>query len=291
MNGKQKGVLFTLLTSLTVAIGAVLLKLNLELVSVEMANLLFSGFCSVFFIGILLLYRGQGHFSAIAKNWRKLALFSLLGTSALLLNTYGIFIAGPVNAAFLGQFAAVFTILLGFFFLKERFTKQEGTGILFAVIGVFIMAYSGFNAEIVGIAIFLTVAFLFAVSNLISKIFVAKIPPIALAGSNSFFGLLFMSLFMLLFTRVEPKVPSLALFYTFFGALLGGVIGFILFYKALQVFEVSKTVAIRTADPFLTAVFSFIFLSLTPTVNQLVGGAFIVVGVILISLAKPKNVE
>lgn len=289
MNGKQKGVLFTLLTSLTVAFGAVLLKLNLELVSVEMANLLFSGFCSAFFMAILLFQRKQGHFSAIAKNWKKLAPFSLLGTSALLLNTYGIFVAGPVNAAFLAQFTAVFTILLGIVFLKERFTKQEGAGILLAVIGVFIMAYSGFNAEVVGIAIFLTVSFLFAATNLVSKIFVAKIHPIALAGSNSFFGLIFMSLFMLLFSRVEPKVPPLALAYTLVGALLGGVIGFILFYKALQVFEVSKSVAIRTADPFFTAVFSFILLSMVPTVNQLAGGAFIVVGVILISLAKQKK--
>ncbi len=289
MNSKQKGILFTLLTSLTVAFGTVLLKLNLELVSVEMANLLFSGFCSALFLCILILYRGQGHFLTIAKNWRKLSLFSLLGTSALLLNTYGIFIAGPVNAAFIVQFTAVFTILLGFVFLKERFTKQEGAGILLAIVGVFVMAYSGFNAEIVGIAIFLTVSFLFAVTNLISKIFVTKMHPLALAGSNSFFGFFFISLFMFLFIRIEPQVSSLALIYTFIGALLGGVIGFILFYKALQVFEVSKSVVIRTADPFFTALFSFIFLSLTPTVNQLVGGVFIVIGVILISLAKHKQ--
>lgn len=289
MDAKQKGALFTLLTSLTVAFGVVLLKLNLELVSVEMANLLFSGFCSAFFMSILLFQRKQGHFSAIAKNWKKLAPFSLLGTSALLLNTYGIFAAGPVNASFLVQFTAVFTILLGIIFLKERFTKQEGAGIIIAVIGVFIMAYSGFNAELVGVAIFLTVSFLFAATNLISKIFVAKIHPIALAASNSFFGFIFLSLFMLLFTKVEPNVPPLALIYTFIGALSGGVIGFILFYKALQLFEVSKSVAIRTADPFLTAVFSLILLSLTPTVNQLAGGVFIVIGVILISLTKPKK--
>jgi len=289
MNSKQKGILFTLMTSSTIAFGTVLLKLNLELVSVEMANLLFSGFCSALFLGVLLLYRGQGHFLTIAKNWRKLSLFSLFGTSAMLLNTYGIFIAGPVNAAFLVQFAAVFTILLGFVFLKERFTKQEGAGILLAIVGVFVMAYSGFNAEIVGITIFLSVSFLFAVTNLISKIFVTKMHPLALAGSNSFFGFLFISLFMFLFIRVESQVPYIALIYTFVGALLGGVIGFILFYKALQVLEVSKSVAIRTADPFFTAIFSFIFLSLIPTVNQLVGGVFIVIGVILISLAKHKQ--
>jgi uncharacterized membrane protein len=64
------------------------------------------------------------------------------------------------------------------------------------------------------------------------------------------------------------------------------VLSFILFFKALEVFEVSKTATIRTMEPFLTAIFSFAILALTPTANQLVGGVLIVTGVVVLSLAK-----
>jgi drug/metabolite transporter (DMT)-like permease len=56
----------------------------------------------------------------------------------------------------------------------------------------------------------------------------------------------------------------------------------------LQVYAVSKTATIRTVEPFLTAIFSFIILALPTTVNQLLGGIMIVLGVAMLSLTRRK---
>jgi len=53
----------------------------------------------------------------------------------------------------------------------------------------------------------------------------------------------------------------------------------------LEIFELSKIAAIRTIEPFITAIFSFIILSIVSTENQIFGGILIVLGVIIISLS------
>ena len=86
--------------------------------------------------------------------------------------------------------------------------------------------------------------------------------------------------------RLETAFPFVTLFYTFFGSVTGGVLSFILFFKALQIFEISKVATIRTVEPFLTVIFS---LALMPTANRLLGGALIIIGVAFVSLTKRKR--
>jgi O-acetylserine/cysteine efflux transporter len=191
-----------------------------------------------------------------------------------------------VNAAFLVQFTAVFTILFGVAFFKERVTRLEAVGVLVAVAGVFVLAYGDLTLEVVSTLVLLVSALFFASANVLSKAYVENVNPVALAGGNSMFVFLFVFAFAVLAGRLETTFPSVTLVYAFLGAVTGVVLSFILFFKALEVFEVSKTVAIRTMEPFLTAVFSFIILALTPTASQLVGGVLIVVGVVALSLSK-----
>jgi drug/metabolite transporter (DMT)-like permease len=284
---KQRGVLFAVLASLMFGLSPVFVRLVVDFVNVETMNVLFTVFASLCFVVGFGAFK-KAYFRSILSNWRKVALMSLFSAAGSLLFTYGIFLYGPVNAAFLIQFTAVFTILFGVAFFKERFTRLEAVGVLVAVAGVFILAYDDLTLEVVSTLVLLAAALFFASANSLSKVYVENVNPVALAGGNSMFVFLFVFAFAVLSGRLETAFPSVTLVYAFLGSVTGVVLSFALFFKALEVFEVSKTATIRTMEPFLTAVFSFAILAFTPTVNQLVGGVLIVVGVVVLSLTKEK---
>ena len=288
MADKQRGVLFAVSASLMFGLSPVFVRLVLDFVNVETMNVLLTVFASLCFVVAFGVFREAAYFRSIFGNWRKVGLMSLFSAAGSLLYTYGIFLYGPVNAAFLVQFTAVFTILFGVLFFKERFTRLEVAGILVAVVGVFVLAYGNLSLEVVSTLVLLAAALFFASANTLSKAYVENVNPVALAGGNAMFVLLFVFAFAVSTGTLETAFPSVTLVYAFLGAVTGVVLSFVLFFKALQVFEVSKTATIRTIEPFLTAIFSFVILALTPTANQLVGGVLIVIGVATLSLTKGK---
>jgi chloramphenicol-sensitive protein RarD len=285
---RQRGVVFAVSASLMFGLSPVFVRLVLDFVNVETMNVLFTVFASLCFAVAFGAFRKAAYFRSILGNWRRVASMSLFSAAGSLLYTYGIFLYGPVNAAFLIQFTAVFTILFGVLFFKERFSRLEGAGILVAVVGVFILAYGNLSLEVVSTLVLLGAALLFASANSLSKAYVEKVNPVALAGGNAVFVFLFVFAFAILTGKLETAFPSVTLVYAFLGAVTGVVLSFVLFFKALQVYAVSKTATIRTMEPFLTAVFSFVILALPTTANQLVGGVLIVIGVATLSLTKGK---
>ena len=288
MADRQRGVLFAVSASLMFGLSPVFVRLVLDFVNVETMNVLFTVFASLCFVVAFGVFRKAAYFRSILGSWRRVGLMSLFSAAGSLLYTYGIFLYGPVNAAFLVQFTAVFTILFGAVFFKERFTRLEAVGIVVAVVGVFVLAYGNLSLEIVSTLVLLGAALLFASANSLSKAYVKNVDPVALAGGNSMFMFLFIFAFAILTGKLETAFPSETLVYAFLGSVTGVVLSFVLFFKALQVYAVSKTATIRTIEPFLTAIFSFVILALPTTVNQLVGGVMIVIGVATLSLTKGK---
>ena len=288
MADRQRGVLFAVSASLMFGLSPVFARLVLDSVNVETMNVLFTAFASLCFVVAFGVFHKAAYVRSILRSWRSVGLMSLFSAAGSLLYTYGIFLYGPVNAAFLVQFTAVFTILFGVIFFKERFTRLEVAGIVLAVVGVFVLAYGNLSLEVVSTLVLLGAALLFASANSLSKAYVKNVGPVALAGGSSFFMFLFIFAFAILTGKLETAFPSETLVYAFLGSVTGVVLSFVLFFKALQVYAVSKTATIRTIEPFLTAIFSFVILALPTTVNQLVGGVMIVIGVATLSLTKGK---
>ena len=288
MADRQRGVLFAVSASLMFGLSPVFARLVLDSVNVETMNVLFTAFAILCFVVAFGVFHKAAYVRSILRSWRSVGLMSLFSAAGSLLYTYGIFLYGPVNAAFLVQFTAVFTILFGVIFFKERFTRLEVAGIVLAVVGVFVLAYGNLSLEVVSTLVLLGAALLFASANSLSKAYVKKVNPVALAGGNSIFMFLLIFTFTVLTGKLETAFPSITLVYAFLGSITGVVLSFVLFFKALQVYAVSKTATIRTVEPFLTAIFSFIILALPTTVNQLLGGVMIVIGVAMLSLTRRK---
>ena len=83
-----------------------------------------------------------------------------------------------------------------------------------------------------------------------------------------------------------------AMLLTFMSASFG-LLSIALFYKSLQVSEISKLNVLRSIDPFVVLIVSFIVLNEILTVKQLTGGIVMFLGIIVIvfSRHRPKLID
>jgi uncharacterized membrane protein len=283
------GLLLSLSAAMMFAISPVFMKLSLDAVNPETLIVLQSMFASALYF-VLFFFSGRlTYFRAVFRNWQKIALLGLLSVLHGLLFVFGILISGPTNAVFILQFNFVFTITFGVLFLKEGFSRHQGLGVLVAVIGVFILTYGNIALEIIGTIVLLSASLLIALTNLIAKVYVKNINPIAVSGGKAFFIMMFISTYSLVLGKLQTSILLSTFMYTFLSAMAGAFFGFLLFYKALQVYDLSKAIVVRTLEPFLTALWSLAFLTSLPNTVQLFGGILIITGVVTLTLSKEKK--
>lgn len=105
------------------------------------------------------------------------------------------------------------------------------------------------------------------------------------------FIFLFFLTYSLLTGKLMLAIPALSLVYAFFAAVTGVFLNFILFFKSLQLIEVSVSSAITAIGPLFTALYSLLILALIPTLTELAGGILIITGIALLSLRKESSGE
>ena len=152
-----------------------------------------------------------------------------------------------------------------------------------------IISYESVEVQLFSLSILLIGAFSFALSNIISKIYVEDVDPVALAGGRSVFIFMFFLVYSLLTNKATVDVPIITLGYLFLAAITGVFLNFILFFKSLELIEVSRSTAITSIRPLFTAAYSLVFLSLIPTPNEFLGGVLIVIGIITLSLTREQD--
>lgn len=288
MNNEEKGIFFSVLTSLSIGFNIIVGKLLVNIVNVETMNTLWFMSASILFILFFILSGRKKSFKIILERKKEIFFISILSAAGSILWAYGIVYVGPNNLAFILQLTTVFIVIMGFLFLKERFTKLEFVGIIIAIGGALALAYNNSEMNLVGIMIALGVAVCYSVSNLISKVYVKRIDPLTMSGGRAIFIFLLVFGYALVTNRLQTSIPLSAFPYAFLGALTGAFLGFIFFFKALEKIKISSVMTIRTMEPFLTVVFSFFILSVSPTQNQILGGALIVIGVAILSLFRGR---
>jgi len=79
------------------------------------------------------------NFKVILERKKEIFFISILSAVGSILWAYGIIFVGPNNLAFILQLTTVFIVIMGFLFLKERFTRLEFVGIIIAIGGALIM--------------------------------------------------------------------------------------------------------------------------------------------------------
>lgn len=83
--------------------------------------------------------------------------------------------------------------------------------------------------------------------------------------------------------REIASVDGRTLLWIFLAGLLGGVVGLLIYFSVLKQDLTSRIVPIAATFPLFTALYAFIFLHETISIQRLVGIVFIVVGLIFVN--------
>lgn len=288
-NENIKGFIYAAASSILVGLGFVLVKITLKNINSESSSVYFIGFgllTSFLFLGM----RGELKKLNLFKTyWKPLTIFGFMGGAGVLAWFYAIDLIGPSLTAFLLRFLIVFTVLWGILFFKEKFNIIEVLGMVIAGVGVIVLTYTSNNGQLLlsGVVVALASAFLFSLMQLIVKIYAGRIPSLIV----NHFRLLLTFPIILAYALVMQKLQtpnSLVLILSFIAGFVSGVIGVSLFYKALELTDLSKVNIIRTMDPFVVIVFALLFLQEIPSLSQLTGGLIIVIGIVILILARHR---
>ncbi len=196
----------------------------------------------------------------------------------------------PGTASLLGKTTTLFSLGLGLVWLGDRFNTQEWLGVALALLGTVVISFQPGEFVWVGTLIILVSTFLYALHAAIAKRYTQGID----MGNFILFRMANTTAFLILFTtaRAEWVIPSGPVWVIL---LLAGTIDVtisrILYYLALRRLNLSVHAIILTLSPVVTILIAMLLFNTWPTVQQLAGGAAILVGVLIVSFSQARRIN
>lgn len=289
---KAKSVVYLLAYALLVAMGHILQKLVLNQGVDKFVFAFLRITTGLVFITTLVFYRGHKPVEIIKKNYIH---FIVLGVgfsgAGILLKLWGLQYTTATNASFIMSLSSVAVILFAFIFLKEN-TGRGFYTIAFVMIGGIYLVTTGGEHILPGkgdIIIFF-LALLVGSMRVYGKNVLKTLSVIEAAFGRSLFGAIFLFLMIFVFPSggfsTIPGFPVLLLVLSN-GITFSGSI--IFFYKALQTEGASNSGMFALLVPVFTLGLANIFLNESCNIWQLLGGAIVLGGSVIISRVKIKQ--
>ncbi|MBI3036548.1 DMT family transporter [Candidatus Woesearchaeota archaeon] len=277
---KNAGLVYAVLSSLFLSTGFILAKHFLQYTNPETLNTLWFGIAFVVSITLLLARNASKTLRTFREHWKDGVVIGGANAVAAAFWFQAINIAGPTLTAFLVRFSTIFIIFLGIFFLKEKLHTQDIAGMVIALAGAFTISFANGEYLTTGVAVALAASFAIAVHQVLSKVYVKSINPLALVSLRTLYTALFLLIYAVAFSKLQPfpvsQLPLLTL-----AVAVNAVLGFVFFYKALELLDVSKVAIIRTLDPFVVVIYALIAFHTLPSLQQFLGGTLVVAGVLV----------
>jgi drug/metabolite transporter (DMT)-like permease len=240
-------------------------------------------------IALYAAVRRQINWHVFRDNAKFFLIIGFLIATATTLSFTAVVYIDPGTAAMIARMNTIFALGFGIFWLKEHLVRGEKIGAVIAVTGVFVITFQlGDRSSILwlGTLLVLISTFSYALHAAIVKRQGAEIDLL-----NFFlFRMVTSCLFLLLFTlgREELVWPSggevwLLLIVT---AMVNVVISRSLYYIVLRRIKLSILTIILTLTPVITILWSVILFGESPTLQGLLGGAAVILGVILVTTSQ-----
>ncbi len=288
---RKKGILLAFVATLALANVYIFSKAALNVVHLFQFGFYWFGFALILNLIFIRITKKKINLSEINRKARFAifwnAFFEVLGT---ILFFYAIkLVDNPAIVSFIVNLGPVFTLILGFFFLNERFKFIEYGGISITLIGVLIINYSmGTSfAEMLskGTLIIIFSSFFFSIALTIAKRNIKTIEPVILTSSRIILLFLISFVFMLI-EGLSFSIDMRSVLYIAGGAFMGPFLAVLSSYYSLKYIEVSITNIIISTKSVLVIIGAYFFFNAIMSGNQLIGGALTIVGIVVISLAK-----
>ena len=227
---------------------------------------------------------------------KKIFFASLIANTTQYSITYtGLSFIDASAAVLLVQTEVPFGVVFAYFMLKEKPTIRSLVGIAIAFIGVFILTGSpNLDGKFIGVSLVILGSGIWALGQVLVKPLSKKINPLALVAWLGLFSGPILITLSAIFDGNPINYFSTATFETWMIAIY---LGFIMqpitygcFYYVLKNNPLYKVLPIVTMGIPPTGLLAAIFLlGEEPTKELFIGGAIIIVGVILIVFNKPKK--
>jgi drug/metabolite transporter (DMT)-like permease len=240
-------------------------------------------------VTLFALVRGVGIRFDIFRRyiWFFLSIGVLIASSTSL-NYLAVTFIDPGMAALLGKTSVLFGLGFGLIWLRERLTRPEVLGALVAIGGVFIVAFQPGDYLRLGSLIVIGSMFLYTLHTALVKRYGGEMDLITffifrLASTTSF-----LFFFNLASGGLVWPSPQTWLILALVGT-LDIVISRGLYYLALRYLRLSLHSIILTLSPVLAIIWALWLFEAIPNPQQLLGGAAVLAGILVITTSRTKT--
>ncbi len=236
---------------------------------------------------IFLGLRRRIRFSIFRSNLRFFLAIGLLVATSTTFNYVAVGYIDPGTASLLAQSATIFALGFSIFWLREKLTGLEIIGALIALIGVFVISFQPGDYLRLGSLLVLASAFMYALHAAIVKRHGGQMD----FGNFFLFRVASVTGFLLLFTSIRGQLiwPSWEAWrFLILAGTIDVVFSRVLYYLALRRLQMSFHTIILTLSPVITIIWSLILFSEKPTAQSFVGGAAVILGVVIVTWGKSK---
>ena len=218
--------------------------------------------------------------------WFFLGVSFLVATSTVLNYTAVAFI-DPGTASLLGKTSVLFGLAFGLAWLRERLTAFESLGALIAIFGILIITFQPGDYLQVGALMVLVSTFMYALHASLVKRHTVQM------GLTEFFlfRLLCTTGFLFLFAAGRGQLvrPSgSAWLILILAGTMDVAISRGLYYVALRRLSLTHHSLILTLSPVATILWTLLIFGIVPTAQQLVGGAAVLLGVLMVTMGRER---
>ncbi|MFN8257744.1 MAG: DMT family transporter [Bacteroidales bacterium] len=291
LNSQPKGLILAFFSTLALSYGYVFSKAALSNTDIIHFGFYWFGFASLWNIILIIKTRKKINIRKIGrKDWLAIAgntLFEALGSVLFYVAIQRM--ENPAIVSFIVNLGAIFILLMGFFFLKERFNFFEYAGIFITLAGIFLInittntgiKYSFLNGTwlVIASTLFTSLAVIMAKSA------VNRVQPVIIT-SGRIFLIFIISALLLIYNKQSFIVSFAVLKNVALGSFMGSFLSLLSLYYALKYIEASIVSVITSTKSLILIVLTYLFFSQTISGFQLAAGIITITGVILISLGK-----
>jgi len=216
-------------------------------------------------VSIFLAFRGDIKPRVFLQNSRFFLVVGFLVAASTGLNYIAVNYIDPGTASFLARSATIFALALSVIWLRERLSSVQVFGALLALIGVFIISFQTGDYLRLGSLMILASSFMYALHSAVVKRY---------------------------FTTASGQLewPSgKAWIIILIAGTVDVVISRVLYYLALRRLKMSLLTIILTLSPVLTVLWSVILFSERPSLQALIGGVTVLLGVIIVTYSMSRQ--
>ncbi|NIO44497.1 MAG: EamA family transporter, partial [Candidatus Aenigmarchaeota archaeon] len=227
-------------------------------------------------------------------NLKDIYIIGFFGTTiTFILLFFGARMTSGINTAILLQTEPIYSIFLSYFLLKERITKKQIFSTILILIGVVTVVYSGtFSLNLGDLFIILTPLF-WQISHLLSKKSIKRLGTFFIQGGRYLSAGLTMLLISTLIGSNQFGVlykPAELSSILIIGFVVAGI-GSLAWYESIKRINLSKATAMISPYSVLSVILAWFILSELPSIYQIIGLIFVLVGMLLLSRVKSRKRE